>query len=260
MLTTWWVWVIKLGNHPDGSPWFLYISRMQETWASNLLITEDLWVSPAVVIALLHGQHQKKKKFLIGPWGANPSRSTSKEKKNFLIGPWGANTASRSTSKGKKKILIGSWGANTASGLKVGDLWSICMCTQHKGLWRRYVSEDICPSSRYVELKKKFFRAFSKLPRRCLYRPLEVLCKLEKMIPTHFYSWWYMESLFLIHSLFLIYFNSLCIILIINISQKFSFWLCVTVTLQRRHIRGAYNKFPDFFCMGTFIDSTHMKL
>ena len=25
-------------------------------------------------------------------------------------------------------------------------------------------------------------------------------------------------------------------------------------------IRGAYNKFPDFFSMGTFIDSTHMKL
>ena len=25
-------------------------------------------------------------------------------------------------------------------------------------------------------------------------------------------------------------------------------------------IRGAYDKFPDLFCMGTFIDSTHMKL
>ena len=24
--------------------------------------------------------------------------------------------------------------------------------------------------------------------------------------------------------------------------------------------RGAYNKFPDIFRMGTFIDSTHMKL
>ena len=24
--------------------------------------------------------------------------------------------------------------------------------------------------------------------------------------------------------------------------------------------RGAYDKFPDFFRMGTFIDSTHMKL
>ena len=25
-------------------------------------------------------------------------------------------------------------------------------------------------------------------------------------------------------------------------------------------VRGAYHKFPDFFRMGTFIDSTHMKL
>ena len=26
------------------------------------------------------------------------------------------------------------------------------------------------------------------------------------------------------------------------------------------YIQGSLNKFPDFFCMGTFIDSTHMKL
>ena len=26
------------------------------------------------------------------------------------------------------------------------------------------------------------------------------------------------------------------------------------------NVRGAYNKFPDFFHTGTFIDSTHMKL
>ena len=25
-------------------------------------------------------------------------------------------------------------------------------------------------------------------------------------------------------------------------------------------VQGPLNKFPDFFCMGTFIDSTHMKL
>ena len=25
-------------------------------------------------------------------------------------------------------------------------------------------------------------------------------------------------------------------------------------------VQGAYNKFPDFFRMGTFIGSTHMKL
>ena len=26
------------------------------------------------------------------------------------------------------------------------------------------------------------------------------------------------------------------------------------------HTQGAYDKFPDFFRMGTFFDSTHMKL
>ena len=26
------------------------------------------------------------------------------------------------------------------------------------------------------------------------------------------------------------------------------------------NIRGTFNKFPDFFRMGTFIDSTHMKV
>ena len=26
------------------------------------------------------------------------------------------------------------------------------------------------------------------------------------------------------------------------------------------YVRSAYDKFPDFFRMGTFIDSTHMKL
>ena len=26
------------------------------------------------------------------------------------------------------------------------------------------------------------------------------------------------------------------------------------------YVRGAYDKFPDFFRMGTFIDSTHIKL
>ena len=25
-------------------------------------------------------------------------------------------------------------------------------------------------------------------------------------------------------------------------------------------LSGSLNKFPDFFCMGTFIDSTHMKV
>ena len=31
-------------------------------------------------------------------------------------------------------------------------------------------------------------------------------------------------------------------------------------TYTHIHIRGSLNKFPDFFRMGTFIDSTHMKL
>ena len=30
--------------------------------------------------------------------------------------------------------------------------------------------------------------------------------------------------------------------------------------LQALEVRGAYDKFPDFFRKGTFIDSTHMKL
>ena len=29
---------------------------------------------------------------------------------------------------------------------------------------------------------------------------------------------------------------------------------------QSEIVRGSLNKFPDFFRMGTFIDSTHMKL
>ena len=36
---------------------------------------------------------------------------------------------------------------------------------------------------------------------------------------------------------------------------------CLSVQiLISSNIRGAYNKFPDSFCMDTFIDSTHMKL
>ena len=29
---------------------------------------------------------------------------------------------------------------------------------------------------------------------------------------------------------------------------------------RKKEIRGSLNKFPDFFRMGTFIESTHMKL
>ena len=36
--------------------------------------------------------------------------------------------------------------------------------------------------------------------------------------------------------------------------------LAQNVFLLFLFVQGAYNKFPDFFRMGTFIDSTHMKL
>ena len=40
--------------------------------------------------------------------------------------------------------------------------------------------------------------------------------------------------------------------------------MCLELFIDRIYekifIRGAYDKFPDFFRMGTFIDSTHMKL
>ena len=38
------------------------------------------------------------------------------------------------------------------------------------------------------------------------------------------------------------------------------FFLLGTFSLMDINIRGAYDKFPDFFRMDTFIDSTHMKL
>ena len=37
-------------------------------------------------------------------------------------------------------------------------------------------------------------------------------------------------------------------------------YLMTKPVLYIRYIWGAYDKFPEFFCMGTFIDSTHMKL
>ena len=35
---------------------------------------------------------------------------------------------------------------------------------------------------------------------------------------------------------------------------------CVLEVREFKLLRGSLNKFPDFFRMGTFIDSTHMKL
>ena len=34
----------------------------------------------------------------------------------------------------------------------------------------------------------------------------------------------------------------------------------LTVSMMDTYIRGSFNKLPDFFRMGTFIDSTHRKL
>ena len=40
----------------------------------------------------------------------------------------------------------------------------------------------------------------------------------------------------------------------------FSHLMTADIKFTNMHIQGAYDKFPDFFCMGTFIDSKHMKL
>ena len=36
--------------------------------------------------------------------------------------------------------------------------------------------------------------------------------------------------------------------------------MMMRVLINLMLLRGAYDKIPDFFCMGSFIDSTHMKL
>ena len=59
-------------------------------------------------------------------------------------------------------------------------------------------------------------------------------------------------------------FSCVAVIVVISFTTKIhSFrvllkikWELDNSTIQ--HIRGAYNKFPDFFRMGTFIDSTHI--
>ena len=42
----------------------------------------------------------------------------------------------------------------------------------------------------------------------------------------------------------------------LRLSNPISYILCV----KDFYVLGSLNKFPDFFRMGTFIDSTHMKL
>ena len=46
-----------------------------------------------------------------------------------------------------------------------------------------------------------------------------------------------------------------------KVKAKFELKENVTPVFRpKRQVRGSLNKFPDFFHMGTFIDSTHMKL
>ena len=40
-------------------------------------------------------------------------------------------------------------------------------------------------------------------------------------------------------------------------TKQIYLWMTIYIYI---YTRGAYDKFPDFFRMGTFIDSTHMKL
>ena len=50
---------------------------------------------------------------------------------------------------------------------------------------------------------------------------------------------------------------SICCLFYKNYAVQNLKYLSLTFILS---IRGSLNKFPDFFRMGTFIDSTHMKL
>ena len=45
-----------------------------------------------------------------------------------------------------------------------------------------------------------------------------------------------------------------------NVSTKFVYKSYILYIYIYIYIRGSLDKFPDFFRMGTFIDSTHMKL
>ena len=45
-----------------------------------------------------------------------------------------------------------------------------------------------------------------------------------------------------------------------NISRRISFYEKSLETYHMHLVRESLNKFPDFFRMGTFIPSTHMKL
>ena len=42
--------------------------------------------------------------------------------------------------------------------------------------------------------------------------------------------------------------------------DKFYFNIYLILAFKKKKLRSAYDKFPDFFRMGTFTDSIHMKL
>ena len=73
------------------------------------------------------------------------------------------------------------------------------------------------------------------------------------------------NNLFL-HTIFVAFiyshtFPRICFCLCMFVSVSLS--ICLSVSLSPNiyiYIRGSLNKFPDFFRMSTFIDSTHMKL
>ena len=52
----------------------------------------------------------------------------------------------------------------------------------------------------------------------------------------------------------------LYIIQFINIYHYIKSWRFIYDFNWFKDVRGSLNKFPDFFRMGTFIDSTHMNL
>ena len=43
-----------------------------------------------------------------------------------------------------------------------------------------------------------------------------------------------------------------------GVGESVSVQVCMNI--DRYYVRGSLNKFPDFFCMGTFIDNTHKTL
>ena len=45
-----------------------------------------------------------------------------------------------------------------------------------------------------------------------------------------------------------------------NVINDMCLQIIYLIYMYKSNIQGSLNKFPDFFSMGTFIDSTHMKL